>query len=114
MQRLYSYTFFLKELLPVFLFSIYGMCAMRSCSHPANDGINDNINDSISINDVFMPGKNIVIFDRLGVVIFEGDNGWDGTYNGKDAPPDVYFYKLTYTENGVSKEVIGYIGIAPK
>jgi gliding motility-associated-like protein len=68
---------------------------------PNNDGIND----------VFMPGKRVVIFDRLGIVMFEGDNGWDGTYKGKPVPTDIYFYKLMYKENNVPKIKTGYIGI---
>jgi gliding motility-associated-like protein len=67
--------------------------------------------DNDGINDVFMPGKNVVIFDRPGVIIFEGSNGWDGAYKGKNAHPDIYFYKLSYMENDVLKIKTGYIGI---
>ncbi|MDR1129830.1 MAG: gliding motility-associated C-terminal domain-containing protein [Prevotellaceae bacterium] len=64
------------------------------------------------INDVFMRGHEIVIFDRLGVEIFRGEDGWDGTYKNKPAPHDIYFYILTRRlENGQKKMYSGYIGI---
>ena len=50
-------------------------------------------------NDVFMLGRRLVIFDRLGLKIFEGDNGWDGSrMDGTLAPPDTYFYLIYYED----------------
>ncbi len=64
------------------------------------------------VNDIFMSGYRVVIFDRLGITIYEGDSGWDGTYKGKEAVPDIYFYKLYYeTGEGESKVTTGYIGL---
>ncbi len=64
------------------------------------------------INDIFMSGYRVAIFDRLGITIYEGDSGWDGTYKGKEAVPDIYFYKLYYeTGEGESKVTTGYIGL---
>jgi gliding motility-associated-like protein len=64
------------------------------------------------INDWFMKGHKVVIFDRLGIVIFEGDDGWDGTYNGKIASSDIYFYKIEHQdENGNTVVQTGYIGV---
>jgi gliding motility-associated-like protein len=64
------------------------------------------------INDIFMKGYKIIIFDRLGLEIFRGDDGWDGTYKNKPAPPDIYFYLITREiENGKTKIHTGYIGI---
>ncbi|MDR1681382.1 MAG: gliding motility-associated C-terminal domain-containing protein [Prevotellaceae bacterium] len=64
------------------------------------------------INDIFMIGYRLVIFDRLGIVIFEGDNGWDGTHNGSPAPPDIYFYKIyVANEAGLPEIKTGYIGL---
>ena len=60
---------------------------------PNNDGIND----------IFMKGFSLVIFDRYGVKIYEGDDGWDGTYKGKPASSDTYFYILYYTDNDGAK-----------
>ena len=56
-------------------------------------------------NDVFMKDHKLIIFDRLGIKIFEGDDGWDGTYkDGKPAPPDTYFYLLFYEDENLNTE----------
>jgi gliding motility-associated-like protein len=64
------------------------------------------------INDIFMRGHKIIIFDRLGISIFNGENGWDGTYKGKPVPNDIYFYILHY-KNSEEKSITknGYIGV---
>ncbi|MDR1056106.1 MAG: putative Ig domain-containing protein [Prevotellaceae bacterium] len=69
---------------------------------PNNDGIND----------IFMLGYKVIIFDRMGITIFEGENGWDGSYKNNPASPDIYFYKLIYqNESGENMIKIGYIGL---
>jgi gliding motility-associated-like protein len=61
-------------------------------------------------NDHFMKGQRLVIFDRLGVKIFEGNDGWDGSRNGKPAPADTYFYVIFYVNNaGKDTHKTGYI-----
>jgi gliding motility-associated-like protein len=71
--------------------------------------------NSDGVNDIFMKGFSLVIFDRYGIKIHEGDDGWDGTYKGKAVPSDTYFYILYYTDdNGakaMSKGVITILGI---
>ncbi|MDR1680899.1 MAG: gliding motility-associated C-terminal domain-containing protein [Prevotellaceae bacterium] len=57
---------------------------------PNNDGLNDH----------FMKGLRVIIFDRLGRRLFDGTDGWDGTHNGRTVPDDVYFYIIYYLENG--------------
>jgi gliding motility-associated-like protein len=58
-------------------------------------------------NDLFRPvthperisAFNMLIFDRWGVTIFETQDigqGWNGTIDGKHAPPGVYVYTLTF------------------
>jgi gliding motility-associated-like protein len=63
------------------------------------------------INDVFMLGYKVVIFDRLGTEIFRGDNGWDGSHKGKPVPPDIYFYKLIFETADKPKIYTGYVGV---
>jgi gliding motility-associated-like protein len=64
------------------------------------------------INDIFMSGRHVIIFDRLGILIFEGENGWDGTYKNKAAKKDIYFYKILHEpEPGDLKIYTGYVGI---
>jgi gliding motility-associated-like protein len=64
------------------------------------------------VNDIFMQEYKAVIFDRLGIEIYRGNNGWDGTYQGKVVAADIYFYKLEYTDgNGSVKILTGYVGV---
>jgi gliding motility-associated-like protein len=64
------------------------------------------------INDIFMQGYEIIVFDRLGIEIFKGNNGWDGTYKNKHVPQGIYFYSLNrILETGKIKTYNGYIGI---
>ncbi len=63
-------------------------------------------------NDVFkvfgndLTEANIIVYDRWGEQVFESNDpsiGWDGTYNGKQLPPDVYgFYAIVKCEDGQS------------
>jgi gliding motility-associated-like protein len=64
------------------------------------------------INDVFMPEHEVTIFDRLGIPIFSGNNGWDGTYQNKPVPRNIYFYTLTRKlATGEIKAYSGYVGV---
>lgn len=64
------------------------------------------------VNDYFMRGNKVIIFDRLGVQLHEGDNGWDGTYKGKPLPSDTYYYILYDTDSkGKEKRYTGFIMI---
>lgn len=58
------------------------------------------------INDLFRPtfgdvvSYEIVILNRLGVVVYKSDKiseGWDGTRNGKKCPTGMYVWKAKYT-----------------
>ena len=61
------------------------------------------------INDVFMKGYKITVFDRHGRKLFTGENGWDGTHNGKILPEDVYYFILyTVDKAGKERKVTGY------
>jgi gliding motility-associated-like protein len=63
------------------------------------------------VNDIFMQGYEIVIFDRLGREIFRGNDGWNGFYKNKPAKQDIYFYSLTRKlENNKTKVYNGYVG----
>jgi gliding motility-associated-like protein len=67
------------------------------------------------VNDYFMLSYKVIIFDRLGIIMFEGEDGWDGTYKGKVVKPDIYFYTLFYQTNlGETKTITGYVGVASR
>ncbi|MDR2564353.1 MAG: gliding motility-associated C-terminal domain-containing protein [Prevotellaceae bacterium] len=64
------------------------------------------------VNDVFMKGYRVAIYDRLGVLIFEGSEGWNGEYKGKAVSRDTYFYILRYTDdNQIEHKISGDITI---
>lgn len=46
-------------------------------------------------NDLFMDGYKITIVNRWGQLIYEGESGWNGTYNGEPANAGTYYYVIT-------------------
>ena len=63
---------------------------------PNEDGLNDSFKPitSQNVTDYFFQ-----IYNRWGEVVFESndkDAGWNGFYNGHQAPDDVYVWKLFY------------------
>ena len=50
--------------------------------------------NSIGMNDVFMQGHKVIIFNRYGQKMVESDNGWDGTCRGNLVDPGVYYYEV--------------------
>jgi gliding motility-associated-like protein len=68
-------------------------------------------------NDFFMKGRRLVIFDRLGLKVYEGNDGWDGNrFDGTPAPPDTYFYLIYYEDENLMTEgrKKGYITLMRK
>lgn len=60
------------------------------------------------INDVFLKSFDLTIFNRWGDKLFEGTNGWDGTYKGAKVSPGTYFYIYKKRDaNGKSSSVNG-------
>ena len=56
---------------------------------------------------------NLVIYNRWGEKVFEGDasgTGWDGTSKGKDCKQDVYTYKLeVQSQGGDTRQYMGSV-----
>ena len=51
-------------------------------------------------NDIFMKGYDVRIYNRWGQLLYEGVDGWDGTFNGELLPGGTYFYVTTvYNED---------------
>ncbi|MCQ2360485.1 MAG: PKD domain-containing protein [Paludibacteraceae bacterium] len=63
------------------------------------------------IHDVFMPGWRIEVYNRNGILFYEGDSGWDGTYKGKFVNNDTYFYVLYDNSEKRTKLHQGYITV---
>ncbi|HEY4784400.1 MAG TPA: T9SS type B sorting domain-containing protein, partial [Bacteroidales bacterium] len=76
---------------------------------PNGDGINDRWEPKLFVH---YPEAEIKIFDRYGKLMasYRGDEqGWDGTYNGRLAEPDTYWYVVDL-KNGI-KPITGQITI---
>jgi FOG: PKD repeat len=68
---------------------------------PNNDGYND----------IFLKGWHLKVYNRNGVLIYEGNDGWDGTYKGKLVSPDTYFYIVYYMSANGTKTKEGYVTV---
>ncbi|MBQ0030495.1 MAG: InlB B-repeat-containing protein [Bacteroidales bacterium] len=55
------------------------------------------------INDRFMKGYDVMIWDRYGNLICNSNDGWDGTYRGAIADPGVYIYVVTLKDGRKKK-----------
>ncbi|MEZ4962686.1 MAG: gliding motility-associated C-terminal domain-containing protein [Saprospiraceae bacterium] len=65
---------------------------------PNGDGINDSFAPFFSGCEVL--NYQLKVFSRWGAVVFESNNpdlGWDGTFRGKELPPDVFAFVLQYS-----------------
>ena len=50
--------------------------------------------NSDNINDRFLKGNYLKVFNRWGVELYAGSEGWDGRYNGAVVSPGTYYYLL--------------------
>ena len=71
------------------------------------------------LNEMFTPQfygvyeYDFMVFDRWGLLLYQGSGGWDGTYQGNICQQDAYVWKLTYI-HPVSKEkkkLIGHVSL---
>jgi len=53
-----------------------------------------------------MEDPDVSIYNQYGMLMyqFNGNNGWDGTFNGKNVPSNDYWFKVEYTKDGERKE----------
>ncbi len=58
--------------------------------------------DGNGVNDVFMEGYEIYIYDRYGLLVCHSENGWNGQYRGAPADAGVYLYTIRF-KNGKEK-----------
>jgi gliding motility-associated-like protein len=62
------------------------------------------------IDDIFMKGVDLQIFDRLGIILYNGNTGWDGTYHGQQVKVDTYFYYIKLNDNDQNQRTFkGYL-----
>ena len=68
--------------------------------------------DRNGFNDTFMtprgdrPGYKVEIYNRYSQKVYEGENGWDGTYRGKLAEPGTYYYRLFMKDGTILKGTV--------
>ncbi|MDD4990777.1 MAG: PKD domain-containing protein [Paludibacter sp.] len=62
-------------------------------------------------NDIFLKGWHIQVFNRNGILIYDGSDGWDGKYKGQPVSADTYYFLMYYTtEKGVRSNA-GYVTV---
>jgi gliding motility-associated-like protein len=62
-------------------------------------------------NDIFMKNWKIQVYNRNGILIYEGKDGWDGTRNGKPVSNDTYFYVVYYSTETGTKTNTGFVTV---
>ncbi len=62
--------------------------------------------NSIGMNDTFMEGYPVIIFNRYGQKMVESQNGWDGKCRGEYVDPGVYFYEVILKDDSKHKGTI--------
>jgi gliding motility-associated-like protein len=71
--------------------------------------------DGDGINDIFGYGAELKIFSRWGQKVYEGKNGWNGTFNGNKVSPGTYYYLMNiYDENNKKTTVTGSVTVILK
>ncbi len=74
-------------------------CAAKLYIPSAFSPNNDGINDLFEIGRVQANIQSIQIFNRWGVLVYEGNTAWDGRIKGVDAAEGMYVYKIEYVES---------------
>lgn len=62
----------------------------------------DGLNDTFEPKAIFVQNFNMIIYNRLGKVVFQSRDiaqGWDGNFNGKEASSDVYIYTIELSDS---------------
>ena len=63
------------------------------------------------INDLLLKGWQVKVYNRNGIILYEGNGGWDGTYNGQKVSPGVYYYLIYYSTSTGVKTESGYVRV---
>lgn len=63
------------------------------------------------IDDVFMQGWHIKVYNRNGILMYDGTTGWDGTFKGKPVSNDTYFYIVYISSVSGIKSNTGFITV---
>ena len=58
------------------------------------------------VSDEGRQGYHVEIYNRYQQKVFEGYEGWDGTYRGAPADPGTYFYRVFMKDGRIFKGTI--------
>ena len=78
------------------VFASDGVCPATNASFEVSVQIPTAITPYVKdgMNDYYMRGFDVVIFDRYGMKVFQGSDGWDGSKGGRMADPGVYYCQV--------------------
>lgn len=62
-------------------------------------------------NDLLLKGFHIQVFNRNGLLLFDGREGWNGTYKGKPVTDGTYFYVLMYATPDGLKSASNFVTV---
>ena len=62
-------------------------------------------------NDLFMENLFLQVFNRNGILLYEGTSGWDGTFNNQPVQDDTYMYVVKYKSDGEYEYKTGYVTV---
>lgn len=65
------------------------------------------------MNDIFMKDFHIQIYNRNGIILYDGTDGWNGTFHNRPVSKDTYFYVLHYTRGNEAKTKDGFLMVLP-
>ena len=57
-------------------------------------------------NELFLKNYDASIYDRYGLLLYSGSEGWNGTCKGKPAPQDTYFYVVNYVDYNLEPHTV--------
>lgn len=63
------------------------------------------------VDDIFMQGWHIKVYNRNGILMYDGTTGWDGTFKGKPVSNDTYFYIVYISSVSGIKSNTGFITV---
>lgn len=62
-------------------------------------------------NDTFLQGWHIQVFNRNGILLYDGVDGWDGKYKNQAVSNDTYYYVLYYSTESGTKTNSGFVTV---
>jgi gliding motility-associated-like protein len=67
--------------------------------------------NSDGINDYFLPGWDLKVYNRNGLTLYQGNEGWDGNYRGQPVLSDFYYFVVYYHSESGTKSKTGYVRV---